>query len=139
MDSIDYSLDNTTTNATSITNDPVSDPTTLSDVIKVLEKYCSDNHLDKDLNNGLTKNITDKFDVKNFMKSLNLLMQSFILNSNKDIQPNEKNIIQTYFNTANEQINFLNYSNFNLAGREYLINIIGYIINCLKNSNFNKL
>jgi hypothetical protein len=139
MDSIDYSLDNTTTNATSITNDPVSDPTTLSDVIKVLEKYCSDNHLDKDFNNGLTKNITDKFDVKNFMKSLNLLMQSFILNSNKDIQPNEKNIIQTYFNTANEQINFLNYSNFNLAGREYLINIIGYIINCLKNSNFNKL
>lgn len=139
MDSIDYSLDNITTNATSITNDPVSDPTTLSDVIKVLEKYCSDNHLDKDLNNGLTKNITDKFDVKNFMKSLNLLMQSFILNSNKDIQPNEKNIIQTYFNTANEQINFLNYSNFNLAGREYLINIIGYIINCLKNSNFNKL
>ena len=66
-------------------------------------------------------------------------MQSFILNSNKDIQPNEKNIVQTYFNTANEQVNFLNYSNFNLAGREYLINIIGYIINCLKNSNFNKL
>lgn len=139
MDKIDYTLENITVQPTSIPDGPGQSPVKLDDIVSLLQTYCKENHLDSHLNNGLTKNITGKFDAQNFLHSLNILINNHIKTTNKDIDPKTKRILKTYFDTNNKQLEFLSCCDFNLAGKDFLINIIGYIINCFKNSNFNKL
>ena len=109
-------------------------PSQLEDVLKVIDQFFKDCGSDDYMayKNGACKNANNAFKPSSFLKSINLILYNSLKSSNrKDTQ-----LLKSYFNSLNSQLDILDSLNLKLAEKEFVCNIIGYAINCYKNNTY---
>ena len=109
-------------------------PQQLEDTLKVIEKFFKDCGSDDYMayKNGACKNANAPFKASTFLKSINLILY----NSFKHVNKKDTQLLKSYFNSLNSQLEILDSMNLKLAEKQFVCNIIGYTINCYKNNTY---